>query len=146
MKPNCLQLFLWLLLFAISAGFAQDPHQAPETVIAAENFYHALETGNLEKAAIELHDSVTIGEIFKGKEQVLNYILTEFGNQKGAIKFSGVEYMPIDNNQILVTGFYHPDRNAKIVRFEHLWSLKNRKFIRFEVRLIASQLAEIEKK
>jgi len=146
MKPNCLQLFLWLILLTAFDGFAQDPHQAPETVIAAENFYHALETGNLAKASIELHDSITIGEIFKGKEQVLNSILMEFGNQKRAIKFSGVEYMPIGNNQILITGFYHPDRNAKIVRFEHLWWLKDRKFIRLEVRSNASQLVEIEKK
>lgn len=136
---------IFLLLLVAGKAVAQDPHQAPESVIAAENFYYSLEKGDTVSAAHELHDQIQWNETDDFPDSHKNS-----GNRKppvdesafanysewNSFRFSGLEFHPTDDNILLVTGFYEAQHNktGKAIKskFAHLWWIKNRKLIRFQ--------------
>lgn len=118
------KIYIVLILLCSVEMRAQDPHRVPDSQITAENFYNAVSNLNERAMRAEIHPE-TNWEM--PPKKMIEYLFA--ANSDGTIQFLDMEYEPLDNNRIRVTGFY--SFGGDKIPFVHLWQLKERRLTDF---------------
>jgi len=155
------------ILFCITSLtiFAQDPHNdensglksnSEQNLNTTKTLYNGFAKGDIPSVLGTMDEKIVWNEAenfpyadrnpYIGKEAILNGVFARIGGEWENFTISDMQFYPMENNMILVTGYYNGKckKTGKTIKAQmaHLWWLKNGKFVKFQQYTDTKQVAD----